>query len=210
MRVHHPANLAMLSYFNWFNRAYRGHPMPHGMEGFRIAERTRIDNRRLLIAMAVAIVFGTVCAFWGLLLVLEKNGATQVSGLGEWFGREGWNWTHSYFTAPHPHQPYPLYAIVIGALSAVGLGALRMAITWWPLHPVGFAVSGSWSMDQLWMSVFVAWAVKALLLKFGGAQAYKPAVPFFLGLILGDFIVGSFWNLYGGVFQVSVYHFWPY
>lgn len=31
-----------------------------------------------------------------------------------------------------------------------------------------------------------------------------------IGLILGDFIMGSLWNLYGIFAETQVYHFWPY
>ena len=50
-------------------------------------------------------------------------------------------------------------ALVVGAVFALGLAGLRMSLRWFPLHPVGYAVSASWSMNQLWMSVFVAWVV---------------------------------------------------
>jgi len=56
----------------------------------------------------------------------------------------------------------------------------------------------------------VAWLVKTLLLRYGGAQTYHRAVPFFVGLILGDFIVGNSWTLYGLATWQDVYHFWPY
>jgi hypothetical protein len=200
----------MLGFYRWFNRAYRAHPMPHGMEAFRIAERLGLSNRRYVAAMALAIGFGAVCAFWALLTVLNKYGATQVSGLGDIFGREGWDVINNRFVAPEPHQYQPTYAIIIGLIFSLGLAAMRMVAVWWPFHPVGYAVSGSWSMEQLWMSFFVAWLVKLLLLRYGGAKVYKPAVPFFIGLILGDFMVGGFWNLYGAVMGVEVYHFWPY
>lgn len=205
-----PGNLAMLGFFHWFNRAYRSHPMPHGLEGFRIAERMDMDNRRCLLAMTVAIVAGMLSAFWALLVVLNKYGATQVSGLGDWFGVEGWAYLNRRFTAPEPHQYAPTCAVLVGVLFALGLAVLRMNLTWWPFHPVGYAVSGSWSMEQLWMSMFAAWLVKLALLKYGGARAFKTATPFFLGLILGDFIAGGFWNLYGTLCGVPVYHFWPY
>jgi len=205
-----PHDLGMLGFFNWFNRAYRGHPMPHGLEAFRIAERQHMDNRRYLIAMGVAVAAGTLCAFWALLVILNKYGATQISGLGDGFGQEGWNVLTNRFIAPEPHQYQPTYAILVGVAFAGGLALMRMTLAWWPFHPVGYAVSGSWSMDQLWMSFFVAWLIKLLLLKYGGVKTYKPAVPFFVGLILGDFIAGGFWNLYGAVMGVSVYHFWPY
>jgi len=208
----HPGTLVMFGLFNFFNRAYRGHPMPHGMEGFRIAERLKLSNARYFIAMWLAIVVGIVCAFWAMLWVLNKYGAAaQVIGPGEIFGREPWETKiHIWFTNPEKHLYQPTYAILIGLVFSLGLAALRMSFSWWPFHPVGFAVSGSWSMEQLWLCVFSAWLIKLLLLKYGGAKAYRPAVPFFVGLILGDFIVGSFWNLYGIVMETKVYHFWPY
>jgi hypothetical protein len=205
-----PTDLTMMGLFNFFNRAYRGHPMPHGIEGFRIAERLHMDYLRYFLAMAVAVIAGTVCSFWALLVILEKYGATQVSGLGEWFGRETWDQVNLWFTTPPAHQAQPTLAIGIGLLTTFGLAALRMNLTWWPFHPVGYAVSGSWSMDQLWASIFLAWLIKVLILKYGGAKTYRPIIPFFVGLLMGDFIMGAFWNLYGGVLGVPVYHFWPY
>ncbi len=207
-----PHTLVMLGILNFFNRAYRGHPMPHGMEGFRIAERLKLSNARYLVAMGVSIVVGIICAFWAVLWVFNRYGAAaQVIGPGEWFGREMWETkAHIWFTNPEKHLYEPTYAILIGTIFALGLAALRMSINWWPFHPVGYAVSGSWAMEQLWLCVFTAWLVKLLLLKYGGAKAYRPAVPFFMGLIMGDFIIGCFWNIYGIVMETKVYHFWPY
>jgi Family of unknown function (DUF6785)/Domain of unknown function (DUF6784) len=222
LRDSHPATLAMFGFMNFFNRAYRGHPMPHGLEAFRIAERInasegadergwRMDYRRYLVAMGLALVAGTICGFFAMLWTFNKYGASaQAIGPGEFFGRETWDSVNIWFTAPEVHQYQPTYAILIGLATALGLAALRMNLAWWPFHPVGFAVSASWSMEQLWVCVFVAWLVKTILLKYGGAKAYKPAVPFFLGLMMGDFIVGSFWSIYGIVMETQVYHFWPY
>ena len=211
MHKNYPVDTTMFGFFNFFNRAYRGHPMPHGLEGFRIAERLKMDNRRYLIAMGASVVAGIICGFWAMLWVFNKYGASaQAIGPGEWFGREAWDEVNRWFTMPQAHIRGPTYAILIGLVFSLGLAALRMNLTWWPFHPVGYAVSGSWSMDQLWLCIFIAWLIKVLLLKYGGAKAYKPIVPLFVGLILGDFMVGSFWNLYGIIMEVQVYHFWPY
>jgi hypothetical protein len=211
MRKFYPRDMAMFGFFNFFNRAYRSHPMPHGLEGFRIAERLKMDYFRYFTAMALSIVLGTICSFWAMLWVFNKYGAAaQVMGPGEWFGREAWEEVNTWITLPQIHQYQPTYAILVGLFFSLGLAAMRMNLSWWPFHPVGYAVSGSWSMDQLWACVLVAWVIKVLLLKYGGARAYRPAVPFFLGLIMGDFVVGSFWNLYGIINEVQVYHFWPY
>ena len=41
-------NLVMFSMFWFINRAYRSHPMPHQLEGFKMAERTRMNLRHLM------------------------------------------------------------------------------------------------------------------------------------------------------------------
>ena len=210
MRKAFPADMTMFAFFQFFNRAYRGHPMPHGMEAYRIAERLRIGNRRYTLAMGLAVLAGIITGFWSLLWIFNYYGASQISGLGEWFGRETWEQTNRWFTAPETHQLQPTYAILLGLASALALAVLRLNLRWWPLHPVGYAISGSWSMDQLWFCVFIAWLLKTLLLKYGGAKAYQPAIPIAVGLILGDFIMGSLWNLYGIFAETQVYHFWPY
>jgi Family of unknown function (DUF6785)/Domain of unknown function (DUF6784) len=211
MQESYPRDLVMFGFFNALTRAYRGHPMPHGLEGFRIAERLKLDNLRYLVAMGLSIIVGTASAFFALLWVFNKYGASaQVIGPGELFGREAWDYVNTQFTAPLPSQSQPTYAVGIGLVFALGLAALRMNLAWWPFHPVGYAISGSWSMGELWMCIFTAWLIKALLLRYGGAKAYKPAVPFFVGLIMGDFVMGSFWNIYGIFMETQVYHFWPY
>jgi len=115
-------------------------------------------------------------------------------------------------TAPEPWNLGRTYAVVAGMLLTFGLAVLRGNLPWWPLLPAGYAISGGpgAAMDCLWLSMFVAWLVKLLLLKYGGATVYKSAAPFFVGLILGEFIIGGFWNPYGTIFGVQVYHFWPY
>ena len=35
-------------------------------------------------------------------------------------------------------------------------------------------------------AIFVAWAAKSLIMRFGGIELYRKAAPFFIGLILGS------------------------
>ncbi len=211
MRRRNPVDIAMFGFLSAFTRAYRSHPMPHGMEALRIAQRRNMSSMRMMGAMGVATVAGTICAFFAMLWVFNRYGASaQVLGPGEFFGREAWDHIHILFTAPPRHQTANLTAVLIGLVVCLGLAVLRLNLTWWVFHPVGFAISGSWSMQQLWLCIFIGWLIKLLLLKYGGNKAYRYAVPFFIGLILGDFMVGSLWNIYGIVMETQVYHFWPY
>ena len=57
-------------------------------------------------------------------------------------------------------------------------------------------------------SIFLSWLAKWLILRHGGLKAYRQAVPFFIGLILGEFIAGGLWSIIGIVFEMPVYRFW--
>lgn len=48
-------------------------------------------------------------------------------------------------------------------------------------------------MDYVWFSVFVAWCIKAVVLKYGGPGLYRSTRPFFLGLIMGQVFVAGLW-----------------
>ncbi|MBI3911207.1 MAG: hypothetical protein HY320_09775, partial [Armatimonadetes bacterium] len=46
------------------------------------------------------------------------------------------------------------------------------------------------------------------ILRGAGLRGYRNALPLFLGLILGEFIVGSICNLLGLAFNFQLYRFW--
>ena len=92
--------------------------------------------------------------------------------------------------------------------SLVGLAAgLVVAIRLWQL-PVGLAVSSSWAMGYMWFPLMIAWLVKYLILRGSGLRGYRSALPFFLGLIMGEFIIGSMCNIAGLLFGFELYRFW--
>jgi hypothetical protein len=121
------------------------------------------------------------------------------------FGREPFDRLSSWLSTPGPPDHTALWAIVTGAGVALVLQALKLQFAGWPLHPLGFAVSGSWSMNTIWVPVLIAWAAKALTLRYAGLRGYRMLLPFFFGLILGDFTIGCLWPLIGWVFQVPYY-----
>ena len=63
-------------------------------------------------------------------------------------------------------------------------------------------------MVWLWPSLFVAWAVKALILRYGGLPGYRRALPIFYGLILGEFVVGGGWTFAGLIWNFQPWAFW--
>ncbi len=196
-----PNNLTMFAYLFFFNRAYRGHPMPHILEGFKLAERSKINNRRLLIAMLIAICVGVFSTFWSFYHVSYLEGARH------WFANRPFSRLQSWLTIPRPPDIPAIIAIFIGSGLTFGLMLMRMNVFWWPLHPAGFAISSSWSMNVFWFSILVSSVVKWVILKHGGMGTHRKATPFFLGLILGEFIIGSVWSLIGISINRPMYRF---
>jgi len=74
-----------------------------------------------------------------------------------------------------------------------GIMFMRQQFLWWPLHPIGFVIGPVWLMDSLWFSIFIAWLIKKIILKYGGARAYEKSKYFFLGLPLGYYTCAGIW-----------------
>ena len=194
-------NLTMLAYLFFCNRAYRGHPMPHQLEGFKLAERTSINNRRLLVAMLIAIIAGTFSSFWSYYHI------SYIEGARDWFAWRPFNRLQSWLISPRSPNYPAVISMFIGFLITFFLMIMRMRMFWWPFHPAGFAISSSWSMNVFWFSILVSFIIKWIILKHGGMGTHRKMIPFFLGLILGEFIIGSVWSLIGVTINLPMYRF---
>ena len=201
--------LAGLSWFWWFNRAYRSIPIAYQLDGLKIAQRSGTSQRYMGVAIAAASFAAVVSGFWFYLHFGYQRGASvKMAGHVPWFGWEAWG-THftNWFSAPKKPDVPATLAIGWGMAFAYFLYVMKLRVYWWPWHPLGFAVSTSYSICTLWVPMFIAWAAKLITLRFGGLKAYRTALPFFLGLLLGDFVVGCLWPLVGWVFGVTTYSF---
>lgn len=204
-----PAGLAVFTLFFWFNRAYRSHPMPHQLEAFKFAEQTgaRREMRGWFWVLLLAGAVGMACAFWATLYTDYQDGASAK--VAQHFGGEGWDRYAGWLKQPKPGSVPVGVAIGVGFVFAAFLQAMRVNFAWWPFHPLAYAVSGSWEMNLLWLPLFIAWVTKSLLLRYGGGvQMYQKALPFFYGLILGQFIPGSLLNIWGIWTHTPTYQFW--
>jgi hypothetical protein len=58
------------------------------------------------------------------------------------------------------------------------------------------------------MPLFLAWVLKLTILRYSGRAGFGKSIPFFLGLIMGQFVIGSLLNLYGIAADLPTYQFW--
>ncbi len=200
--------LTMLTFLYFTDRTVSSHPMPHQLEGFKIAERTGINSRRLAAVMILSIVVGIIAALWALLHSAYQRGVD--SGFMGYMGipRESFNRLGHQIRYPAgPNYP-ELGFIGFGLLLSLATMFLRTRFLWWPLHPVGYALSTSgWIIHYIWFSFLLSWFIKWVILRRWHLKAYRAATPFFFGLILGEYTVGCLWNLLGIIFGFRTYGF---
>jgi hypothetical protein len=66
------------------------------------------------------------------------------------------------------------------------LMALKINYPSFPLHPVALPVSTGGAIEGTVAAVFIAWAAKAAVLRWGGQRVYRYSLQVALGLIVGD------------------------
>ncbi len=205
-----PANLTIMSYFYWFNRGYRNLVMPHQLEGFKLAELTRTHSKQMMKAILIACLLGIVASFWALLDMYYRNGAAtaRIAGgyrtdIGSYaFSRlRGWLDNETLVDVP------ALVAEGFGLASVFVLVFLKNRFLGWPFHPAGYALAMSYALEYFWFCFFLSWLFKTVIVKYGGVRLYRKSIPFFLGLIVGDYVTASAWALVSPIAHIRTYQF---
>ena len=176
-------SLTVMSMLAFFNFTYRGHPQPHQMEGFALLDRAGVSNKRVFLAMTVALIAGTLSLFWVYLHIAYTSGGSSLERYGHFFYTRLANW-----------MAYPSSDIEFSGIQAIGAGflvvvfltAMRQRFLWWQLHPAAYAISKGYDISFFWFSILIGFVVKWMLIRYGGIGRYRRARPLFLGLILGE------------------------
>ena len=180
--------------------------------GLKLADDTLGRHKRSLfgaIALSILISMGT--SIVTVLYLSYEYGGINLNGW--FFGPTGGPVYPFNFISKHLNDPQG--PNVIGWISTLSGGTVmgllmlaRQHFLWWPLHPLGFAVSTISMTNYISFSVFLAWLIKSLILRYGGPTLFQRARPFFLGLILGQFAVAGFWlivDFFTGMTDNNIY-----
>ncbi len=115
---------------------------------------------------------------------------------------------HRLLTAPMEPGSWITFFAICGAVVMLILVICYHRFYWWPIHPLGYLTAYSSAMRILWVSFFVGWACNALCMRYGGVSLFKKVQFFFIGLIIGDFLMGGGWAIVG-LFTDSGYQVLP-
>ncbi|MCE5200883.1 MAG: DUF6785 family protein [Armatimonadota bacterium] len=201
-----PANLTIISAMYWFNRCYRSHPMPNQLESFKMAEGTAIKIKPLIYALSLAVIVGLFSGYWAnLSITYHEGGMAKCIGYKGFVGAESFDHLSQWLQNKPSANITQISYMIVGAVIVAALTALRGAFVAWPFHPAGYALAVSYAMDYFWFAFLVSWLAKLLIVRYGGMKLHNKLVPFFLGLILGDFFIGSVWVIIGPILGTQAY-----
>ncbi|MBT3344167.1 MAG: hypothetical protein HOH74_26915 [Gemmatimonadetes bacterium] len=162
--------------------------------GLKLIEGMNTNSRRIVSqAIAIAIFLGMAGSLYTVLALAYRDGGINTSG---WFFKS--MPAVIARTAVHGLELDPTYwpglgFTGLGAGAMLGLTWIRQRFLWWPLHPIGFPIMTSWVVDWMWFSIFFAWLIKVIILKYGGADLFTRSRDFFLGLIVGRMFISGGW-----------------
>ena len=207
-------NLGFIT-LNWWmsGRGYREHIMPHQLESFKMAERASMNTKKLVFAMLLAVIWGSLVTFWATLSELYRLGGAVTGaggGIGPSIGHIGqFNWLSGLLNFPREPDLPATGAMAGGVGFTFFLMVMRSRFMWFPLHPAGYAISLTGGVGYFWSCLVIANVLKWLTLQFGGAGSYRKAIMLMFGIMLGEYVVGAFWSVLSVVIQQPIYDFAP-
>ena len=165
--------------------------------------QTLVNNRMLFAAILIAMVFSASIFFWIYLHIGYKDGGSSLMR----FAADGFRRLEQWLTFPTEGRISDLVSMLTGFVSVIFLMGMRMRFLWWGLHPAGYVISAGYAINPFWFSIFLSWFAKWIILKYGGLKGHRRAIYFFLGLILGEFTLASFWSILGVILGRRMYGF---
>ncbi len=191
-----PSGLTAMSLTYVWSADLRTFVMASTANSLKIIEGEGGRRRPLFWAIMLSIIITMVSSIWILLKLAYSYGGLNCN---DWFFGGGAIAPYNFFASKilNPSEPNLLgwYLTAGGAVGMLFLMFMRARFLWWPFHPIGFTIGPVWIMDQIWFTIFLAWLIKTVVVRYGGLRMFQKLRPLFLGLILGQFTCNGVWVL---------------
>ncbi|NLO04716.1 MAG: hypothetical protein GX131_02685 [candidate division WS1 bacterium] len=194
-------NWAAVSMLMPFTYDMRVSPMPRIMQSLKLSDDTKTDNRAITWSIIIATVVAVPVSYWAMLDAGYTHGGVAINtyrfvSLARQPGQLMERLAVSGVRSP---DWISLALMGYGAAKLFALAYMRVNYLWWPLHPVGYAMSFIVYLAREWLSIMIGWACQTILLRYGGHDAFRRYRPIFLGLILGAMLAGGLWLVVDGI-----------
>ncbi len=156
------------------------------------------NGKRVFGAIMITLAIGIVVSFVAMMALCYKFGIRELQF--DWATRTTlavYDNIYTLIESPVESGRWVTVFTITGAvlMSVLVIGYHRFY--WWPIHPIGYLTAYSSAMWHLWFSFCVGWLCNALCMRYGGVLLFKKVRYFFIGLIIGDFLMAGTWAVYG-------------
>jgi len=182
--------------------------MPYVVNGVKGAAQAKVSAGKVLAVLMLTAGVAVLASAYGKVATSYKYGGVNMD-LGA-----NVTFPSSFLGAPAKFQKNPpnfefvktgerrllpvnVTHVIVGGVTALGMLVLRTKFLWWPLHPFGIVMCGTWAMQMFWFSILIGWMAKAFVMSFMGASRYRRILPLFLGMVLGECLAATLWALTG-------------
>ncbi len=187
----------------------RAQSLPFLMEGLKIGDAAGIRRRDLIVWVAILAISALAFGWWfGLHKFYSVGAATAKSNAYALVKVQiGMNEMRSMAGRVRAFDWPGISAVVFGGSLTAALSLLRTRFVGFPLHPVGYVLCNTFSMNSFFVPTLIAWVAKTLVLRYGGQSLYRRSLAFFVGITIGDIGIQTAWTIVGRVFGVPIYQF---
>lgn len=196
-------------YFDLVHVDIRAQSLPYLMEGLKIADSIGLRWRTVLVWVAIGTVTALAVGWWSSLSNFYALGAATAksNAYAMWKVQYGMQQMHALASTRVAWDRSGVLAVCIGGGFTLLLASLRMRLNAFPLHPVGYVMANTITMNAFFLTFLIAWAAKVLVQRFGGSKGYRRSLAFFVGVTLGDIVTQAGWALIGKLLDVPIYQF---
>lgn len=171
--------------------------MPSLVHGRRI-HHGKSSALLLLGGLGLTVAASLFASFAAMMVLCYKYGMRELNQ--EWASRTTitvYENIYRLITSPAQTGDWVYTFALTGALVMLLLVIAYHRFYWWPIHPIGYLTAYSSAMRILWLSFFIGWACNALCMRYGGVHLFRRVQLFFVGLIIGDLLMGGTWAIIG-------------
>lgn len=171
---------------------------PNLMNSLKISTEARIPHNKLLLASVLPVALVLVAMSWSNLKLAYGKGASNLERYGkqscpQWSSNRVVNWIRGGGKTKWTDVAY----MGLGAGLLTFFSLMKAVFPWFPVHPLGLLMANTYATTCIFFSIFLAWLIKLLVLRYGGAGGYRRGRSFFLGVVLGESVMAGIWIIVG-------------
>jgi len=164
---------------------------------YKFAKLAGVSARNTFLTLLVALVIAPLASHLGFLTILHGVGGQNIGMWKSWFESIGERISQmpDWWAAAPAAEPWIEYTL-FGVVATAVLSYLRSRFIWFPFEPIGFILgtTSASSLFGLWLPFLIAWVLKTVTLRVGGAKLYeKRGVPIASGAVVGT-MIGMIFN----------------